>query len=278
MQINSTKAISLGYVRDSQGNLLDPADYSKISSVDITIGEVLYKDKDGNITKGIGTTLKPQESLVIISNEIINVPSDHVAYVFLKNRLSQKGLLVLNTGIIDAGYVGPISTVIINFSNVDAVIPSGRTKEEKEFFRVVFHKLDSTTISSTLQQSQQAVNYSNQDYEAYKNKKINDLKNLPKTFLEPMFLQKKIQDELYSKLSEFSMVRLGLIIAALGLCFTILPMVRDWIFNWQYDVKDTIITLKENKLKIESLEKDVDKLKEQIHTLELQSNNRNKGR
>ncbi|HDX6592528.1 TPA: hypothetical protein RPM74_004804, partial [Escherichia coli] len=120
--------------------------------------------------------------------------------------------------------------------------------------------------------------YSNQDYEAYKNKKINDLKNLPKTFLEPMFLQKKIQDELYSKLSEFSMVRLGLIIAALGLCFTILPMVRDWIFNWQYDVKDTIITLKENKLKIESLEKDVDKLKEQIHTLELQSNNRNKGR
>lgn len=70
-----------------------------------------------------------------------------------------------------------------------------------------------------------------------------------------MFLQKKIQDELYSKLSEFSMVRLGLIIAALGLCFTILPMVRDWIFNWQYDVKDTIITLKENKLKIESLEK-----------------------
>ncbi|EEW8200038.1 hypothetical protein ACNRRA_000118 [Escherichia coli] len=278
MQINSTKAISLGYVRDSQGNLLDPADYSKISSVDITIGEVLYKDKDGNITKGIGTTLKPQESLVIISNEIINVPSDHVAYVFLKNRLSQKGLLALNTGIIDAGYVGPISTVIINFSNVDAVIPSGRTKEEKEFFRVVFHKLDSTTISSTLQQSQQAVNYSNQDYEAYKNKKINDLKNLPKTFLEPMFLQKKIQDELYSKLSEFSMVRLGLIIAALGLCFTILPMVRDWIFNWQYDVKDTIITLKENKLKIESLEKDVDKLKEQIHTLELQSNNRNKGR
>lgn len=278
MQINSTKAISLGYVRDSQGNLLDPADYSKISSVDITIGEVLYKDKDGNITKGIGTTLKPQESLVIISNEIINVPSDHVAYVFLKNRLSQKGLLALNTGIIDAGYVGPISTVIINFSNVDAVIPSGRTKEEKEFFRVVFHKLDSTTISSTLQQSQQAVNYSNQDYEAYKNKKINDLKNLPKTFLEPMFLQKKIQDELYSKLSEFSMVRLGLIIAALGLCFTILPMVRDWIFNWQYDVKDTIITLKENKLKIESIEKDVDKLKEQIHTLELQSNNRNKGR
>ncbi|EGM0634607.1 hypothetical protein IL001_001357 [Escherichia coli] len=278
MQINSTKAISLGYVRDSQGNLLDPADYSKISSVDITIGEILYKDKDGNITKGIGTTLKPQESLVIISNEIINVPSDHVAYVFLKNRLSQKGLLALNTGIIDAGYVGPISTVIINFSNVDAVIPSGRTKEEKEFFRVVFHKLDSTTISSTLQQSQQAVNYSNQDYEAYKNKKINDLKNLPKTFLEPMFLQKKIQDELYSKLSEFSMVRLGLIIAALGLCFTILPMVRDWIFNWQYDVKDTIITLKENKLKIESLEKDVDKLKEQIHTLELQSNNRNKGR
>ncbi|WP_161950114.1 hypothetical protein, partial [Pantoea agglomerans] len=94
------------------------------------------------------------------------------------------------------------------------------------------------------------------DYNDYKNKKINSLKNLPKTFLEPSFLKQKIQDELFSKLSDFSMIRIGLVIGALGLCFTILPMAKDYFFNWQFDVKDAIISQKENQIKIDNLEKD----------------------
>ncbi|HBQ6673596.1 MULTISPECIES: dCTP deaminase domain-containing protein [Enterobacteriaceae] len=276
MQLDSTVAIRLGYVRDNRGNLLNPADYSKASSVDLTIGEILKKDNNENIVQGVGAKLKPQESLVIISDEIIHVPPDHVAYVFLKNRLSQKGLLALNTGIIDANYVGPISTVVINFSNVDAVIPSGRTKEQKEFFRVVFHKLDSALPGSQVLQA--VGNYSDQDYNDYKNNKLNDLKNFPKTFLEPKVLKQQIQDEIYSKVSEFSMVKVGFTIALLGLFFTFLPMVKDWIFAWQYDFKDGLITQKKNEYKIESLENDVEKLKEQIRTLELKPDNRNKGR
>nr|WP_183516803.1 hypothetical protein [Enterobacter ludwigii]MBB2846530.1 deoxycytidine triphosphate deaminase [Enterobacter ludwigii] len=276
MQLDSTVAIRLGYVRDNRGNLLNPADYSKDSSVDLTIGEILKKDNNENIVQGVGAKLKPQESLVIISDEIIHVPPDHVAYVFLKNRLSQKGLLALNTGIIDANYVGPISTVVINFSNVDAVIPSGRTKEQKEFFRVVFHKLDSALPGSQVLQA--VGNYSDQDYNDYKNNKLNDLKNFPKTFLEPKVLKQQIQDEIYSKVSEFSMVKVGFTIALLGLFFTFLPMVKDWIFAWQYDFKDGLITQKKNEYKIESLENDVEKLKEQIRTLELKPDNRNKGR
>lgn len=278
MQLDSKEAVRLGYVRDKTGNLLPPADYNKVSSIDITIGEVLYKDKDGNITPGKHTTIRPQESLVIISNEIIHVPSDYVAYVFLKNNLSQQGLLALNTGIIDADYVGPISTVIINFSNVNADIPSGITKNEKDFFRVVFHKIDSTTTTSLSPLALPTVNFTEQDYNDYKNKKINSLKNLPKTFLEPSFLKQKIQDELFSKLSDFSMIRIGLVIGALGLCFTILPMAKDYFFNWQFDVKDAIISQKENQIKIDNLEKDIDKLKEQLHALELMPNNRNKRR
>ncbi|EKT0590795.1 hypothetical protein [Morganella morganii] len=276
MQLDSTVAIRLGYVRDNRGNLLKPADYSKSSSVDLTIGEILKKDKNDNIIQGVGTKLKPQESLVIISEEIIHVPPGHVAYVFLKNRLSQKGLLALNTGIIDENYVGPISTVVINFSNVDAVIPSGKTKEQKEFFRVVFHKLDS--VASSTQIPQAVSNYSDQDYDDYKKNKLNDLKNFPKTFLEPKVLKEQIQDEIYSKVSEFSMVKVGFTIALLGLFFTFLPMVKDWIFAWQYDFKDSLIVQKKNEYKIESLENDVEKLKEQIRTLELKPDNRNKGR
>ncbi|MDS0898675.1 hypothetical protein [Morganella morganii] len=251
MQLDSTVAIRLGYVRDNRGNLLKPADYSKSSSVDLTIGEILKKDKNDNIIQGVGTKLKPQESLVIISEEIIHVPPGHVAYVFLKNRLSQKGLLALNTGIIDENYVGPISTVVINFSNVDAVIPSGKTKEQKEFFRVVFHKLDS--VASSTQIPQAVSNYSDQDYDDYKKNKLNDLKNFPKTFLEPKVLKEQIQDEIYSKVSEFSMVKVGFTIALLGLFFTFLPMVKDWIFAWQYDFKDSLIVQKKMSIKLKAL-------------------------
>ena len=276
MQLDSKEAVRLGFVRDKSGNILNSSDYDKTSSVDITIGEVLYKDKDGSITSGKHTTLRPQESLVIISNEIIHVPKDHVAYVFLKNNLSQQGLLALNTGIIDADYVGPISTVIINFSNVNASIPSGVSKYEKDFFRVVFHKIDSNSTSSLSPQNPPSVNFTTQNYDNYKDKKIASLKNLPKTFLEPSFLKQKIQDELFSKLSDFSMIRIGLVIGALGVCFTILPMVKDYVFNWQFDIKDAVVSQKENQIKIDNLEKDVDKLKEQLHTLELMANNRNK--
>lgn len=274
MQLNSHDAVRLGYVRDSKGNLLNPAEYNKNSSVDITIGEVIYKDKREGINSGLGTTLKPQQSLVIISDEIISVPNDHVAYVFLKNRLSQRGLLALNTGIIDSGYVGPISTVIINFSNEDAVIPLGKTKEKKEFFRVVFHKIDpnSNQISG---QSIPSISFNQQQYDDYKSDKIETLKNLPKTFLEPRVLKDQIRDEIYSKISEFSLIKVGLMIAVIGLFFTLTSMGRDFWFGWQYDIKNNIATQEKNELKIDNLNSDIDKLKEQVHKLEISSNKRN---
>ncbi|WP_272533971.1 dCTP deaminase domain-containing protein [Providencia sp. PROV212] len=275
MQLDSKDVIRLGYVRDCNGKLLDPNDYDKTSSVDITIGEVLYKDKNDKIKSGTGASLKPQESLVIISEEIIHVPPDHVAYVFLKNRFSQKGFLALNTGIIDAGYKGPISTVIINFSSVDAAVPSGKTKEEKEFFRVVFHKITSV---STEKPEFDVLDYGQDKYKEYKEYKINDLKNLPKTFLEPKVLKEQIQSELYSKVSELSIFKLTIAVAILGILFTVLPAARDAFFGWNYDVKDNIAIQKNNEVKINNLENDVNKLKEQIHTLELLSNDRNKRR
>ncbi|MGM5531621.1 dCTP deaminase domain-containing protein [Mixta calida] len=276
MQLDSKEAIRLGYVRDSKGNLLDPADYGKNSSIDITIGEVLFKDKHEEVVTGIGTTLKPQESLVIISNEIIHVPHDHIAYVFLKNSVSLKGLLALNTGIIDAGYIGPISTVIINFSSRDAVIPIGKTKIEKEFFRVVFHKIDLTTTSSQVALSQSPISFTLQDYEEYKEKRKLELNNFPKTFLEPTFLRKQIQEEINRKISDFSMGRVAFYVAILSVLFTFLPLTRDFLFDWKINIVESIKTKKESEIKINNLESDVEKLKEQIRTLELKADNRNK--
>lgn len=274
MQINSQDAVRLGFVRDVHGNLLNALNYNKVSSIDLTVGEVIFKNKHDKVLSGMGTTLKPQQSLVIISEEIISVPSDHVAYVFLKNRLSQRGLLALNTGIIDSGYVGPISTVIINFSNEDAIIPLGKTHEKKEFFRVVFHKLAPQSIPPT-GQSSTSINYTAQQYEDYKKDKVETLQKLPKTFLEPTVLKAQIKDEIYSKISEFSLVKVGFMIAVIGLFFTLISMGRDFWFGWQYDIKANIAMQSKNELKIDDLNTELDKLKEQVQKLELLANKRN---
>lgn len=275
MQLDALKTIALGFIRDKNDSPLNPSNYTNKSSIDLTIGEVIYKDKKGNIRPGVGTSLKPQQSMLIISEEIIRVPDDHVAYVFLKNRLSQRGLLALNTGIIDSGYIGPISSLVINFSNVNAEIPSGRSTAEKEFFRVVFHKIDSS--ASQTSPIQVSTSYTASEYSDYKQKAIKNLENLPKTFLEPTYLKEQIRNEIFDKMSELSLFKLGFMITVIGLIFTLFSVGKDYFFGMQYDLKDTISNQAKYELQIENLNSDVDKLNARIRALELAPNNGDNG-
>ncbi|ELS5808513.1 hypothetical protein ACXYUJ_20060 [Escherichia coli] len=122
MQISAQKAIEYGFVCDRNNNRIT-TDHSNKSSVDLSIREILFKDEKNQVRSLGRTLLKPQDSAFVISEEILHVPEGFIAYVFLKNRLSQKGFLALNTGIIDSGYNGPISTLLINFSAVEEYLP-----------------------------------------------------------------------------------------------------------------------------------------------------------
>lgn len=141
MQISAQKAIEYGFVCDRNNNKIT-TDHSNKSSVDLSIREILFKDEKNNVRSLGRTLLKPQDSAFVISEEILHVPEGFIAYVFLKNRLSQKGFLALNTGIIDSGYNGPISTLLINFSAVEEYLPITDSDQDKSFFRVVFHEIE----------------------------------------------------------------------------------------------------------------------------------------
>ncbi|MDF3686341.1 hypothetical protein, partial [Enterobacter hormaechei] len=144
MQISAQKAIELGFVCNRKNKRITK-DYSNKSSVDLTIREVLYKDDKNNVQSLGRVILKPQDSVFVISEEILHVPEGFVAYVFLKNTLSKRGFLALNTGIIDSNYNGPISTLLINFSAVEEYLPITNNEVDKSFFRVVFHEIDKNT-------------------------------------------------------------------------------------------------------------------------------------
>lgn len=149
MQISAQKAIEYGFVCD-RNNKKITTDHSNKSSVDLSIREILFKDEKNQVRSLGRTLLKPQDSAFVISEEILHVPEGFIAYVFLKNRLSQKGFLALNTGIIDSGYNGPISTLLINFSAVEEYLPITDSEQDKSFFRVVFHEIEKILIINQL--------------------------------------------------------------------------------------------------------------------------------
>ncbi|HGB2263266.1 TPA: hypothetical protein ACIUJV_004496, partial [Salmonella enterica subsp. enterica serovar 16:l,v:-] len=166
MQISAQKAIELGFVCNRKNKRITK-DYSNKSSVDLTIREVLYKDDKNNVQSLGRVILKPQDSVFVISEEILHVPEGFVAYVFLKNTLSKRGFLALNTGIIDSNYNGPISTLLINFSAVEEYLPITNNEVDKSFFRVVFHEIDKNTNYNPTPPDSNAYNVK-KEYKKYK--------------------------------------------------------------------------------------------------------------
>ncbi len=137
MQVSATEAITKRMVMDRAQKPLSVKNFEGCSSIDLTLRTVLHRSntgkkiKDGEsfiegVTESYHSHIEPQETVYLISEEFIRVPAGYVAYVFLKNRFSQRGLLAFNTGIVDGGYNGPIATLLTNISS-DAYTGAIRT-------------------------------------------------------------------------------------------------------------------------------------------------------
>lgn len=81
-----------------------------------------------------GFILEPQGMVRVISAECIRMPNNVIGYALVKNALSNNCVLAINTGIVDPGYKGPISSTLINFGKEPFVITN-----ETQFLRLTFH-------------------------------------------------------------------------------------------------------------------------------------------
>lgn len=233
--------------------------YRGKASVDIKIREILVKDDEKNnyVTCKDFYIVKPQETVCVISEERVKVPDGIVAYVFLKNRLSQKGLLAFNTGIIDPGFEGPVSTVITNLSQESIVLSN--KEPDCLFFRVVFHEM---TLSGNLTASE----IRNYKYEDYKRYRIEDLKRLPRHFLDPQKIKEEVDKSLNEKAGIISNRKFGLITFCLTIVFVFAPMFLTVFSGYLSDKY-----LFQNE-KIIKLEKELSEIRKEI------SNNTNKSK
>ena len=89
---------------------------TRAASYDLTVGSVVI---DGTEYKTDIPKVKPQQIVVLVSKETVMVPPGHVAYAMPKTSLCMEGIHTLNTGIVDPGWCGKLSSVAINFERSD---------------------------------------------------------------------------------------------------------------------------------------------------------------
>ncbi|KJY76688.1 hypothetical protein TW78_04490 [Vibrio coralliilyticus] len=261
MQISTYDAVKNGFILDRDQKQLDPEPFKSNSSFDLTFREILYKDVEGDNVRREEQRilLKPQDSVYLISEQYIKVPKGHIAYVFLKNGMSQKGLLALNTGIIDQDYFGPISTLLINLSSQSTPIPVPNIKPNAAFFRVVFHKIDNTERGDN--------KMSPIDYDEYLTYRMSELDRLPRTFLNQHEIETRVKAQVEAEVKRFNTRRLTYLLTVLGLVLTFYPIARDNIVKYYYDIGSYIEISKKNKETNHNLEKELSLLKLELSLL-----------
>ena len=109
----------------------------RAASYDVRVGTILAVESDGRsrLSEANFCVVPPQGMVEVISLETIKVPENVAGYASVLTRLSRRGLLALNTGIIDPSYEGPVSAVMVNFGKTAFSLSSGDS-----FLRLSFHQ------------------------------------------------------------------------------------------------------------------------------------------
>jgi len=185
----------------------------KNASYDLRIDRIIVindkEDRDNVETY----TIPPQGMVVATSQEIFQLPEDIIAYTTVKNGLSIKGLMVINVGLIDPKYEGPISSALINFGNKPVTI-----KKNDLFLRITFYEFSKPQIDLSKE-----IKFSKEGY--YNHRKDSSNAHLDNTFLS----LKLVTDDVLHRINQIrkeeniafysKITGIALIIAAISLVF-----------------------------------------------------------
>jgi deoxycytidine triphosphate deaminase len=236
-------------------NLIDPLNFEQKSlkeiSYNIRIGSINIGDKDFIETDW---NIDVNGLVVVISKEKITLPNDVVGYAHIKTSFSQEGLLAINTGIIDPGYEGHLSTVLINYGRKPHKI-----KINDEVLRLTFHKINHNP------QTLPATGYKFRNLQEYTNSIFRASSNLSKTFINE---EKIIQES--NKRATRSVWQ---IIIAAGIVVTMIAAIFGYVQNIRLNNNQYDDFLGRLKLQNETIELQLKYIKEQnkkidsLHTI-----------
>jgi deoxycytidine triphosphate deaminase len=224
--------------------------------------------------------LGPNETLVVMTRERVNIPPDLCASYTPLNRLAAQGIMLLNSAIVEPGYDGPLSCFLLNFSSKPVQIAEG-----EEISKIAFHTL--TAAPKALQRQ----TLTTKDYKVFLSKSA---RRFHRSFLDVSGIEDRAAEKAQASAKK-AVVFSGILIAFLLLWATLEPIASRWIWD-----KSTVISnqqrlddakllkdieaaksslgsatdVKNLELRSLDLQKDIGQIRQQLDALNTQLNNR----
>jgi len=161
--------------------------------------------------------IDPSDSMIVITREKLNIPADLCATYGQLNRWANKGLMLLNTSIVEPGYRGRLSCVLVNFSSQRITLIPGEA-----IAKVNFHSIQGTP--DHLFSDNPATE---EDYDA---KASQMATNLPKSLLDISGVEDRVTKKVSGAVQ--TSIRLGgILILALLLWSQMEGFFAEWLYN-----------------------------------------------
>jgi len=185
-------------------------------------GEVLsLMAKPRNWLSNVLTTskcfvIRPSETMILVTREKLNMPKDLCATYGQLNRLANMGLMILNTSIVEPGYSGPLSCVLVNFSSQKHALSPGDSIAKLNFHTVegIPDELYNQAFS----------------HDAYEQLVSKNSINLPKSLLDISGVEERVTDKVGAVVKK-SLAVGGVIILILLLWSQMEGFLSEWIYK-----------------------------------------------
>jgi hypothetical protein len=154
--------------------------------------------------------------MIAITKETLNMPKDLCASYGQLNRWANRGLMVLNTSIVEPGYKGPLSCVLVNFSSQRITLSPGDP----------IAKLNFQTVQGELDQIYKD-KFTPEEYEQVVSKMAT---NLPVSLLDISGAEERVTKKVTGAVQK-SLTLGGLVILVLLMWSQMEGFLSEWIYN-----------------------------------------------
>lgn len=236
-------------------------------------GEVLsITDNRRNWFSNVLTTTKcfviePSETKILVTKEKLNMPQDLCATYGQLNRLANKGLMILNTSIVEPGYSGPLSCVLVNFSSQKHALSPG-----DPIAKLTFHQVCGTPEQMLTE------DFTHDDYEKLVSKNAT---SLPESLLDISGIEDRVTAKMGVTVKK-SVAWGGAIVLFLLLWSQMEGFLSEWIYkrtgfmDTKVQVERRVDSMMDERLKQqqESFQKQTDELNRRLQDLQNQLSDR----
>ncbi len=223
----------------------------KEASYNLTIGKIVTLDGK-ELTSFF---LAPRGMVLMVSEELFDLPNNVIGYTTVKNNLSINGIMAINVGIVDSLWKKPISSLLINFGNTSYLFEKG-----DEFLRMTFHDFEKVDMSELGKIKENNLSSDALDFESYlKFRKKESVQKLSTTFLSINSIIKDISKHVSKKILRNVIIFIGL----LGLLTFLISYSKD-VFDFRKSLSNKIY-----HQQIDSLNMNLINIKRELDSIKL---------